>query len=526
MQYRETAFNFVSRLMEAYGIFYFFRHDDGKHTLVLGDDENRYNRTRATNHLSPRLFCRAVNRITDWQHQFEYRPGKWCHSDYSFEAPRLDLKADIKTVVNLPNNKQYEIFDYPGEFVDRSDGEALVRVRMEEEEVPYDVVNGIEPLPQFHAGREVPGTGPYLSGGEGPGLRGYRRDAQRRRGRLYDRRDALGPGLREQVHLHARQRALSAGTDTAKTGRATPQPPSCVGPPGEEIYPDKYGRVKVQFFWDRYGEKDDKSSCWIRVSQTPPARLGPHGHSAGGRGGIVNFLEGDPDRPIITGRVYNAADIAPFALPGGKTRRGNTTKTYKGGGFNKMTSTTRPGRSRSEFTGSTTWTRWWKTTETLKVEVNRMLNIGNDKSATRQRSNRERGQQQSGYDWLQSAGQRRGQSGNHGRKQYRHQGGHVDHAAMRGCIAFHINQAGVITITGTLLPSAARSSSISQRRSRRPRVCLSPAPAVASITTGAALNQQLGGTMNVHGADTTVNGGVTNVKGGVTNVQGGTVNIN
>ena len=183
--------------------------------------QSAYEPSGPRTHLSPRLFCRAGQSNDRLAAPIRVPARKWCHSDYNFEAPRFDLKADIKTVVNLPNNKQYEIFDYPGEFVDRSDGEALVRVRMEEEEVPYDVVNG-RASATVSCRREVPCTGPYLSGGEGPGIRGYRRDAHAG-GADYTTGATPGPGLREQVHLHARQRALSAGADTPKPVVPGPQ---------------------------------------------------------------------------------------------------------------------------------------------------------------------------------------------------------------------------------------------------------------------------------------------------------------
>src|SRR5262249_52223522 len=131
VQYRETAFAFVSRLMEKEGIFYFFRHENGKHTLVLADHKGAYKdcREKQVQYTSGSL---APHHITHWEHQYEFRPGKWAHTDYNFEDPGTNLLASTDTLVDLPGVAKYEVFDYPGDYRVKADGEAEVKIRMEE----------------------------------------------------------------------------------------------------------------------------------------------------------------------------------------------------------------------------------------------------------------------------------------------------------------------------------------------------------------------------------------------------------
>jgi len=141
VQYRETDFDFVSRLLEEEGMFYFFRHEEGKHTLVIADKKEAYQQCEERQiRYSPGTLI--PDHITSWSHSFEYRPGKWAQTDYNFKTPSTPLMTNTQTVVSLPGNSSYEIYDYPGEYLVKSDGETLTRMRMEEEETPHDVVEG------------------------------------------------------------------------------------------------------------------------------------------------------------------------------------------------------------------------------------------------------------------------------------------------------------------------------------------------------------------------------------------------
>jgi type VI secretion system secreted protein VgrG len=333
VQYRETAFNFISRLLEHEGIFFFFRHEDGKHTMVLANAVSSYaDCPESPVKYSPGSL--APNHVLSWEHHYEFRSGKWSRTDYNFETPSTNLLTTTSTMIDLPEAPKYEIFDYPGEYFVKGDGEPVTKVRMEEEEAGYDVVNAASQCCTFTPGGKFT-------------LKEH--DVESENG------DYMITSIR-----HAATEASYGSTANGATynnvftcipasvifrpPRATPKPmvqglqtAVVTGPPGEEIYVDKYARVKVQFFWDRKGKKDDKSSCWIRVAEQSAGKgFGMIVHPRIGQEVVVDFLEGDPDRPLITGRVYNAEQMPAYPLPGASVVMGLKSKTHKGSGSNEM----------------------------------------------------------------------------------------------------------------------------------------------------------------------------------------------
>ena len=156
VQYRETDFNFVSRLMEQEGIFYFFRHTPDKHLLVLADQKGAYKDCVEKEVDFPTDYSGIAvkDHITAWEHRWEFRPGKWAQTDYNFETPSDNLLAQTQTSISLPDAKKFEVFDYPGEYAKKSDGDAEVKLRMEEEEAQYDVVHGASVCPTFTPGHK------------------------------------------------------------------------------------------------------------------------------------------------------------------------------------------------------------------------------------------------------------------------------------------------------------------------------------------------------------------------------------
>jgi type VI secretion system secreted protein VgrG len=328
VQYRETSFNFVSRLMEDDGIFYFFHHDNGKHTLVLADARSAF-RDCVENSVRVSGGTLAPNHITSWEHQYEYRSGRWTVTDYNFETPSTSLLASTNTILSLPNISSYEIFDYPGLYSRKADGTAEVKVRMAEEEAPYDVVVGTSECCTFTPGgkfrledHEIPSElGKYVitSTMHTATDTSYENTAQES---TYSNSFTCIP---DSV-------AYRPPRITPKPFVQGPQTAVVVGKSGEEIYVDKYGRVKVQFFWDRLGKKDENSSCWVRVAQHWAGKnWGTIFNPRIGQEVIVDFLEGDPDRPIITGRVYNAEQMPPYPLPDNMTQSGVKTRSTQGG---------------------------------------------------------------------------------------------------------------------------------------------------------------------------------------------------
>src|SRR5262249_37198933 len=150
-QYRETAFNFVSRLMQQEGVFYYFKHEDGKHTLVMADQTGAYE-DGPEGSVVYTAGSRAPNHIDGWEHQYEFRSGKWAQTDYNFETPKTSLLASADTVLPLPDAPSYELFDYPGEYTVPADGKELTKLRMEEEEAAYETVLGSSQCCTFSPG--------------------------------------------------------------------------------------------------------------------------------------------------------------------------------------------------------------------------------------------------------------------------------------------------------------------------------------------------------------------------------------
>jgi type VI secretion system secreted protein VgrG len=327
VQYRETDFNFVSRLMEEEGIFYFFKHEQGKHTLVLADHTGAYEDCD-----SPELVHTAGStvdaEVTRWDHGYEFISGKWAQSDYNFKKPTANLVTTTSTHVDLADAKKYEIFDYPGAYTEKGgDGDALTRLRMEGEEAVYEAIEAdsrnltLRPAGKFKLTRHACKS----ESGKGYVVVGVTHDAIDHSGAT------RGGGTQYVNHV-----ACIPQSTVFRPARTTPKPmihglqtAAVTGPQGEEIHTDEHGRVKVLFHWDR----KDTTSCWIRAAQSIAGKQwGAIYLPRIGQEVVVSFLEGDPDRPLITGVVYNADNKPPYALPGNKTQSGFKSSSSAGGG--------------------------------------------------------------------------------------------------------------------------------------------------------------------------------------------------
>jgi type VI secretion system secreted protein VgrG len=337
VQYRETDFNFVSRLMEEEGICYFFEHDkEGKkHTLILANDPAAYqpcpDQPKARCDFSPGNW-HPDDVVSEWRLEEEYRPSAWAHTDYNFETPSTNLMATVK------NDGGYEVYDYPGFYQKKADGDQLAKTRLQETVAFKNRATGKSNCRCFTTGVTVELTDHY------------RKDMNQKWLLTAVQHQvtmgaAYGSGGADAGFFYTNSFEAVPASVTFRPPRVTPKPSvqGCqtavvVGPAGEEIYPDQYGRVKVQFYWDRLGKKNEDSSCWIRVSYPWAGKgWGTITVPRIGQEVIVDFLEGDPDQPIIVGRVYNADQVTPYTLPDEKTK--STTKTMSskgGGGFNEL----------------------------------------------------------------------------------------------------------------------------------------------------------------------------------------------
>lgn len=333
VQYRETDFNFISRLMEQEGIYYYFKHENGKHTLVLADSVSSHEAFAGYEKLpyfppdEHRL--RERDHIYDWNISQEVQPGIYSLNDFDFTRPKANMQ--VKSSIQRDYaHAMMEIFDYPGEYPDTGDGEAYARARIEEIQVEHEQVQG-------------QGNARGLSVGSLFELTDYPREDQNREYLIVSathqvESDAYTSGAAaasEQVYscsftaLHSKQPFRPART-TPKPMVQGPQTAVVVGPAGEEIYTDKFGRIKVRFHWDRNSKADENSSCWVRVAQLwAGSKWGGIHIPRIGQEVIVEFLEGDPDRPIITGRVYNNDNMPPYELPANATKSGIKSRSAK-----------------------------------------------------------------------------------------------------------------------------------------------------------------------------------------------------
>lgn len=336
VQYRETSFNFVSRLMEECGIFYYFDHTtQGKHTMVLADQSSNLPACPS----SPISYDLQVGGLTDpevidsWHVAQEVRTGKYSVTDYNFTTPSTSLMANDPTVVDLSASQPLELYDYPGLHTTKDQGDTVAKVRMQEEEASYMVVSAA-------------GNPRALMSGYSFELKNHYRSDQNTNYVVTEVRHFGSAGQtytsagNEGGETYSNHFSCIPASVAFRPARITPkpfvqgpQPALVVGKAGEEIWVDKYGRVIVQFYWDRLGQKNENSSCWIRVSQ--PWAGGNWGSIWIPRIGqevLVHFLEGDPDRPVIIGRVYNADQMPPYTLPDYQTRSTFMSRSSKGGG--------------------------------------------------------------------------------------------------------------------------------------------------------------------------------------------------
>jgi len=398
VQYRETDQAFIERLAAEEGISYHFEHTADTHALVFSDQAQQaqsigtvlYNGQSGADRTEPCL----------WSFDIEESMATAQHvmRDYTFSHPRYDLEHQYQGQNTEHQQAHYQKFDYPGRYKEDSQGAPFNQYRLEYERRDSHLAiaegDDMRPLPGHvltltghsradlnqdwlivkvtHTGTQPQSQGEEAASGEG------------------------GSRYSNVLHLIPHQQPWRP-TPKNKPRVDGPQIAHIVGPKDEEIYCDEFGRVKVQFPWDRYGKMDEHSSCWIRVSQHWAG--GAWGHMAIPRIGhevIVDFLEGDPDQPIVTGRTYHANNPPPYALPENKTRMTIKSQTHKGEGFNELRfedeadqeeifmhaqkdqnnivnndETTRVGRDRTENIGND---------ENIRIEHDRMETVGQDET--------------------------------------------------------------------------------------------------------------------------------------------------
>lgn len=338
VQYAESDLNFIERLLEEEGIHYYFEHAADKHTLVFSDSSSASPYISGESEIP--YFHHAQGAVSE-QHLFRFqyaeamRPGKVSLRDFNFTKPNLDLTE----TESHQQDTALEVYDYPANFMDASRGAHLTQARLEGANRKRQIATG-----ESDVNRCTPGYSFAVSGHERAELNGEYFIA--RVEHECSQPQVLETGATTEGSRYTNKLKLVAMAtpfrpklcDDKKPVIQGAQTATVTGPEGEEIYTDEHGRVKVQFHWDREGQLDENTSCWLRVSQ----------NSAGGAFGsvflprigdevIVDFLEGNPDKPIITGRVYHGHNMPPYSLPEHKTRSTIKTLSSKGGdGYNEI----------------------------------------------------------------------------------------------------------------------------------------------------------------------------------------------
>ncbi|EOX1684837.1 TPA: type VI secretion system Vgr family protein, partial [Yersinia enterocolitica] len=383
VQYGETDFNFLQRLMEEWGIYWFFEHDDHKQKLILVDHVGAHKRYfseayHTIEYLSDEPKA-GEEYITQFQTQETLTTGRWVYNDYDFTKSR----ADILTMDSKPRKTSFsdlEIYQWPGDYDQPDIGEHLARVRIEERgalgsrAVGFGEVRGIvcganfelQGFPVDKANREYMVISSRLLVSE---------VAQLSRGDEFHYETTFTVQPTTKIYRHPQL--------TPKPKTSGPQNAIVVGPPGEEVWTDEYGRVKVRFVWDRYGKNAESDSCWLRVSQAWA------GNSFGGiyipRIGqevLVDCINGDPDRPLVSGSLYNNVTRPPWDLPANATQSGMVSRTIGGGltNYNGVRFEDKPGLEQYWEQAERDMARLTKNDETQIIGANADLSVGANRS--------------------------------------------------------------------------------------------------------------------------------------------------
>lgn len=382
VQYRESDFNFVSRLLEEEGIYYYFQHEKGKHTMVIADDAGDY-ATCTEDSLRYFTAGRSDQHLDSWVHHYNLVSGKCSQVDYNFKTPQTDISVNVNTILDISDADKLERYDYPGLYSTRDEGNGRVQARIEEQEMQYEVVESQGSYRSLLAGgkftlalHEIPEEQDkeYVI----TRLSFYASDNS------YDTAAQGGREFSNQFNCIPSQVTYRPKREAPKPKVNGAQTAVVVGPSGEEIYTDEFGRIKVQFHWDRLGGNDENSSCWLRVSQQMAGKhwgaqfLPRIGHEV-----IVNFLEGDPDQPFVSGCVYNADNTPPYDLPSNKTQSGWKTRSSTGGGtanYNEICFEDKKGSEFITIHAEKDQNNTVENNENTSVGNNRSENVGNDET--------------------------------------------------------------------------------------------------------------------------------------------------
>ena len=401
VQYQESDLNFVQRLLEDEGIYYFFQHEETKHIMVLADSITGHQTAEGYESVlytpKERQVAGAEEHLWGMKVRKTLYPGR--HTvlsgyDPTELRPRQPQFGEEASSEPAPG-AQFEHYDYPGGLFDPAEAgsEATVRVQAERVECTLIEVEGntmglgvgdlVTLRPSGGGGEEVfpfwdaeDFGNQYLIVGAT-----YSLSIDQYESGTVARADEPFKAIYLLLDTHTPFRPRRTAKKTCMSG---PQTALVVGPTGEEIWTDSLGRVMVQFDWDRLGKRNEKSSCWVRVAQVwAGAKWGAIHIPRIGQEVIVDFLDGDPDRPIITGRLYNADNMPPYELPANQTQSGIKSRSSKGGtanNFNEIRFEDKKGQEHLHTQAEKDMSTLVKHCQTLEVGVDRSIVVGNDEN--------------------------------------------------------------------------------------------------------------------------------------------------
>ncbi|TFE45173.1 type VI secretion system tip protein VgrG [Paraburkholderia dipogonis] len=336
VQYGETDFYFIQRLMAEHGIYWFFEHSNTFHRMVLVDQLGAHKPVESVAYQNLWYYPPGHKIDQEYIHAFDtggaLQSGRWTTNDFDFKKPAARLTVQNELPQETAHNN-FERYEWPGDYTDPGHGEQLARLRMEEVRAQGERASGSGNLRDV-----VCGTTFHLNG--------YPHDAANQEylviGASFlatESGETSGTGEYSFSTSFTVQPATTVFRPSSKQypkpRTSGPQTAIVTGPPGQEIWTDQYGRVKLSFHWDRSGVKDQNSSCWIRVSYPwAGSNFGGVNIPRVGQEVIVDFVNGDPDRPLVTGRVFNAFSMPPWDLPGNATQSGIISRSMKGGKSN------------------------------------------------------------------------------------------------------------------------------------------------------------------------------------------------
>jgi type VI secretion system secreted protein VgrG len=379
VQYDESDLHFIQRLCEEEGIHYHFEHSANGHVLVFGDDQTVFPKLAATAYQQDSRLVADQPVIKRFGLRLETRTSRVTRRDYDFEKPRLTMEAAFHSDFQ----PDLEDYDYPGRFTERARGKHLSQRALERHRHDYELAEGESDQPQLASGH-------FLPLGEHP-----RSDWNQ----LWLLTEVLHEGKQPQVLEESVTSHVETGDGFVQGYRnhfsATPwdipfrpalnhpkpkvlgsQTAVITGPAGEEIHCDEYGRVKVQFHWDRETQADDKTSCWLRVSSSWAGdRYGGIAIPRVGMEVLVTFLEGDPDQPLVTGCLYHKEHQVPYDLPANKTRTVfKTLSSPGGGGYNELRIEDRKGAEQIYLHAQRDWDE--------NIEHDQKIRVGHERHDT------------------------------------------------------------------------------------------------------------------------------------------------